>query len=1005
MKKLYIIQTYQNPYAFKRMLQLSLMLWLISLSAHAQISFTGSYSQDFNTLAITGTSSTLPAGWLLLETGTSANANGLYTAGTGSNNAGDTYSFGSGGSSERALGGLRSGTLNPTFGASFTNNTGGTLTFLTISYTGEMWRAGVTNRNAADRLDFQYSLNASSLSTGTWTDVNELDFNSPNILATAGALDGNASGNRTVISFSIEGLSIPNGATFFIRWTDLDISGADDGLAIDDLSISLTPPLPVVSIAATDANAAEEGPDPGTFRISRTGSTDEALVVSYTIGGSATNGVDHTPTLTGTATIGIGSAFTDITITPVDDNEVEGNETVVLTLLANANYNLGANSATVTIVDNDFNIIKIHTVQGSGSATPLIGQTVTVEGIVTMVTATGLNGYFVQEEDADADADPATSEGIFVFRGTNDPGVSEGDKVRVTGTAAEFQSMTQITATTAGSTVILSSGNPLPTATTIDLPIPADIAVNDFYEPLEGMLVNFADKMVVSETFQLGRFGQITLTENDRPYQYSHTDNTPTAAENTAYLEALAKRRIILDDESGFQNITTLTGAAYHPQPGGFMAGIQGTDFFRNGDAVNTLTGVLHWSWGGNAASPDAWRIRPTKTYPVQFTVENPRPLTPTDVGGNVKVASFNVLNYFTTLGSRGASNAFELQRQTDKLVQALIGTGADVLGLMEIENNATAISTLVDALNAVAGAGTYAFIHTGVVGTDQITCGIIYKPAVVTPQGAAALLTDPSFTDPNNIGFQQNRPAVAVTFEVTDGANPDAGARFTVVVNHLKSKGGGGAIGADTDQGDGQGQFNSTRAKAAQALAAWLATDPTNSGDPDHLIIGDLNSYKGEDPITNLKNEGFTDLIEQFMGNDAYGYLFDGQLGYLDHALANGTLTTQVTGVTDWHINADEATLFDYNTEFVVPAENKPYEVNAFRTSDHDPVIIGLDLFVPCVVTCPADKTLVLDATCSATLPDYTGEVTFSGDCVAASISQFPAAGSTVSGTGDLTV
>jgi hypothetical protein len=205
-----------------------------------QISLIGSgtYSEDFNTLAITGTSSIVPIGWAFSEGGT--NANTTYTAGTGSSTTGDTYSFGAASLSERAFGGLRSGTLIPIIGVSFINNTGSIISQLPITYIGEQWRAGVTNRGAADRLDFQLSTDATSLITGTWTDYDALDFQSPNINTTAGALDGNAAGNRTSVSSIITGLNIINGSTFWIRWTDFDITSSDDGLAIDDFSIDET---------------------------------------------------------------------------------------------------------------------------------------------------------------------------------------------------------------------------------------------------------------------------------------------------------------------------------------------------------------------------------------------------------------------------------------------------------------------------------------------------------------------------------------------------------------------------------------------------------------------------------------------------------------------------------------------------------------------------------------------------------------------------------------------
>jgi uncharacterized protein len=205
----------------------------LALASISLTSFGLPYTQDFNTLASSGTSSTLPAEWLIAESGT--NANSTYTAGTGSGTTGDTYSFGTT-AADRALGGLQSGTLIPSFGISFTNNIGGAITSLLVGYTGEQWRLGAAGR--VDRLDFQYSLDASSLTTGTWIDFDTLDFTAPVSLGTVGALDGNASPNRTVISPVAIPISIGTGSTFWIRWTDFNATGADDGLAIDDFSLT-----------------------------------------------------------------------------------------------------------------------------------------------------------------------------------------------------------------------------------------------------------------------------------------------------------------------------------------------------------------------------------------------------------------------------------------------------------------------------------------------------------------------------------------------------------------------------------------------------------------------------------------------------------------------------------------------------------------------------------------------------------------------------------------------
>lgn len=192
------------------------------------------YTQDFDGLAYTGTENTsLPTGWVIQETG--ANANGKYAAGAGSSNAGDTYSFGTD-SSDRALGGLRSSNLIPLFGVEFHNDTGAVITALQVEYWGEQWRLGTTNR--ADRLDFQYSLNATSLTSGTWVDTDMLDFESPETDGGVGARGGNSSSNRTLRMGTISSLSISPGSSFWLRWVDFDASGADDGLAVDDFKLT-----------------------------------------------------------------------------------------------------------------------------------------------------------------------------------------------------------------------------------------------------------------------------------------------------------------------------------------------------------------------------------------------------------------------------------------------------------------------------------------------------------------------------------------------------------------------------------------------------------------------------------------------------------------------------------------------------------------------------------------------------------------------------------------------
>jgi hypothetical protein len=199
------------------------------------------YTQTFDTLSNTAGSTTnnlTITGWFMTESGGGARDNEQYAVDTGASTTGDTYSYGVAAATERALGQIRSGTLIPIFGACFTNNTGSTIDRLSVGYNGEQWRFGGVHSTVPDKMDFQYSVNATDLVTGTWNDVNTLDFNAPVTTGLASALDGNAAANRTAISGGVGPLSIANGATFWIRWTDVDATGADDGLAIDDFSLT-----------------------------------------------------------------------------------------------------------------------------------------------------------------------------------------------------------------------------------------------------------------------------------------------------------------------------------------------------------------------------------------------------------------------------------------------------------------------------------------------------------------------------------------------------------------------------------------------------------------------------------------------------------------------------------------------------------------------------------------------------------------------------------------------
>ena len=416
---------------------------------------------------------------------------------------------------------------------------------------------------------------------------------------------------------------------------------------------------------------------------------------------------------------------------------------------------------------------------------------------------------------------------------------------------------------------------------------------------------------------------------------------TPTAefepgSDAIAAADAFLLDKITLDDGRSAQN----PDPAIHPNGAEFDL----TNLFRGGDTVANLTGVMDYSFG-------LYRIQPTQG--ADYTNTNERTASPDPVGGSLNVATFNVLNYFSTIDDgvndicgpdlnqecRGADNAGEFTRQRDKIISAIHAIDADVVGLLEIENNINddAVIDLVNGLNAAYGGETYDYVETGAVGTDAIKVALIYKPLSVDLVGDYAVLdstVDARFID------TKNRPALAQTFmdETTGGV-------FTVAVNHLKSKGSACDDVGDPNLGDGAGNCNLTRQAAAEALVDWLASDPTGSGDSDFLIVGDLNSYDKEDPIDAILAGGYTDLVAQFVGEDAYSYVFDGQTGYLDYQLASSSLTPQVTGATVWHINADEADLIDYDTSFKGPNQDAIYAPDAYRSSDHDPVIVGLHL------------------------------------------------------------
>jgi predicted extracellular nuclease len=565
---------------------------------------------------------------------------------------------------------------------------------------------------------------------------------------------------------------------------------------------------------------------------------------------------------------------------------------------------------------------EIGAVQGSGFSTPIASE-VTVAGVV-VADVPLLGGFYLQDPDGDGAA--TTSDGIFV---ASSSAVGLGDSVAVTGTPGENFGETRVTAS-AVSVCTPAPPDPLttlPAAAPLDLP--SDAAAR---EPLEGMLVAPVDVLTVSEVFALTRFGELTLSEGGLLVQPTELAR-PGSAEAQAVAASNALRHLILDDGSNASTSATNRPYLTIDLP------------VRVGDELTfTAPVVLGFGFG-------SWRLQPADGTPDgTFALQNTRPAAPDAVGGDITIAAFNVLNYFLTLGppGRGATSAPALERQAAKIVTAILALDADIVTLMEIEDsNSTgldggsgnadlALADLVGRLNAVAGPGTYAYSpfpdELLAVDRDVIRSAIIYRPAAVTPVGDSVGLVD------ETVWFNAREP-IAQTFEAQ-------GDVFTVVANHFKSKTPGAPTGDNVDTGDGQGEWNGDRRRQAASLLAFVGQLQAATGDTDVLLMGDFNAYTQEDPIDDMRTAGFTDVGSLF-DPERYSYVFDELSGSLDHGLASASLLAKVTEAVHWNINAVESFSYQYTGDpaFQSPPGPAP---TPYRSSDHDPLVIGLDLATP---------------------------------------------------------
>ncbi|AGZ46679.1 putative 5'-nucleotidase [Actinoplanes friuliensis DSM 7358] len=730
-----------------------------------------------------------------------------------------------------------------------------------------------------------------------------------------------------------EAIEIQAPAGFDLSGWQIVLYNGSNGAAYNTVTLSGVVPAAGVVVQAYPVNGVQNGPPDGVALVDAAGGVAEFLTYEGPM--TATGGP-----AAGMTGVDIGVSEPDSTPVGSSLQKIDG------VWKGPAANSFGKLNAVVTDPDPDpdppvgCTTAPDHTiaqVQGTGTATELAGTRVTVEGVVTADhRAGGYNGVYVQTAGSGGDRPVAAgtaSDGIFVYLTTDaavHPAVAIGDLVRVSGTPTEFNGLTQLAIAAKADVQICSHGAPLPAPVALSLPL-----ADDARESAESMLVAPVGAYSVSDVFNTNRFGEVVLAAGNAPARVP-TDVARPGTDAAAQVKAANKLgRILLDDG----RTTNLSSAGLAPPY------LSKDDPVRVGDTVEAFApSVLGFGFS-------EWRLQPTlpvaadtpATGRTTFKDTNPRTPGPADVGGDIRLASFNVLNYFVHFGgeARGATTPEALAKQQAKIVSAITALDADVVALMEIENSVRfntedpqqALKTLVGALNEADGAGTWDYVRSpaelpAAAQQDFITTAIIFKPAKVTPKGAARSINDETV-------WSNAREPIAQAF--TSGS-----ITFTVVANHFKSKSASTTpTGDNVDTGDGQGPFNGDRVRQAKSLATFVDDLKTSSGSDQVLLLGDFNAYTQEDPLQALYDKGFTDVHSTY-AQGKYSYVFSGETGSLDHGLATASMAQRVTGVDIWNINSVESFAFQYDG--FAPF----YDAGPYRASDHDPVVVGLDTGAP---------------------------------------------------------
>jgi predicted extracellular nuclease len=565
-------------------------------------------------------------------------------------------------------------------------------------------------------------------------------------------------------------------------------------------------------------------------------------------------------------------------------------------------------------------------------------QQYVVRGVITADYRyqNGFSGFYIQTPDSKAKANLSNAIFVYLPAASTITGGKVGEEVILKGRLTNYENQLQIDQLSSNIQTCNNQAASLVSSTPIQLPFSSlTDATGNAPKRYQGMLVKIPQTLTVSENYDYGRYGQLSLSLGRL---YIPTNLYP-AKSNEAV--ALAKQnllsKIILDDGYNNQNRTP-----WLPQT------FNAANTLRTGYQLKNVEGILEYRF-------NAWRIQPIQNKALPEVVKDSNLRNSTVLAKEskqVRVAAFNVLNYDNSplIGvkpDRGANTESEFNRQHAKIVSAIKTIDADVYGLMEIANNGYGEKSAVNYLTKALGADWKYVIPPNMdkLGTDVIAVAIIYNSKRVKPVGNPVVYDDLT---------QKNRVTMAQSFQAVTG-----GKTFTVVPNHLKSKGScpEDKTSPEANQGDGQGCWNPTRVTAVQKLIQWIATNPTKAEKPNYLLVGDMNSYAKEDPILAFEKANYKILLNDEkvgQGKSAYSYVFgvasdatgNGGAGNLDHAIADANLYPMVKRTFAWHINADEPTALDYNEEYKTEEQIASfYAPDAFRSSDHDPVIVDLDL------------------------------------------------------------